>query len=51
MKKMIIGTAVFVGALAALRRLGPALGERAMRRCHEMFGRTCDARQEPCSST
>lgn len=39
MKKMIIGAAVFVAALAALRRLGPALGERAMRKCEEMFDR------------
>jgi hypothetical protein len=38
-KKMIIGAAVFVAALAALRRFGPALGERAMRKCEEMFDR------------
>ncbi len=39
MKKIIIGVAVFVAALAALRRFGPALGERAMSKCEEMFGR------------
>ena len=36
---MIIGVAVLVGTLAALRRFGPALGKRAMRKCQEMFDR------------
>lgn len=39
MKKMIIGVAVSVTALAALRVFGPALGKRAMRKCEEMFDR------------
>jgi hypothetical protein len=39
MKKLIIGAVAFVAALAALRRFGPALGERAMRKCGEMFDR------------
>ncbi len=39
MKKTIIGAAVFVAALAALRRFGPALGERAMSKCQQMFER------------
>ena len=39
MKKVMIGAAVFVLALAALRRFGPALGKRAMRKCEEMFDR------------
>jgi hypothetical protein len=39
MKKMIIGAVVFVAALAALRRFGPALGRRAMKKCEEMFDR------------
>jgi hypothetical protein len=33
MKKVLIGAAVFVAAVAALRRSGPALEERAMRKC------------------
>ena len=39
MKKMIIGTAVFVAALAAARRFGPAIHERAMSKCHQMMGK------------
>ena len=39
MKKVLIGAAVFVVALAALRRFGPVLGERAMRKCEQMFDR------------
>ncbi len=39
MKKVIIGAAVLVATLAALRRFGPRLGERAMRKCEEMFDR------------
>jgi hypothetical protein len=42
MKKIIIGAAVLVVALAALRRFGPALGERAMRKCEQMFDRMPD---------
>lgn len=38
MKKVLIGAAVLV-ALAALRRFGPALEERAMRKCEQMFDR------------
>lgn len=37
MKKIVIGVVVLVAALAALRRFGPVLGERAMRKCEEMF--------------
>jgi hypothetical protein len=39
MKKVIIGAAVFVAALTALRRFGPVLGERVMRSCEAMFNR------------
>jgi hypothetical protein len=39
LKKMMIGAAVLVSGLAALRRFGPALSMRAMRKCHEMFNR------------
>ena len=39
MKKVLIGAAVFAAALAALRRFGPALEERAMRKCEQMFDR------------
>jgi hypothetical protein len=39
MKKLIIGAGVLVAAVAAVRRFGPALGERAMRRCEQMFDR------------
>jgi hypothetical protein len=38
-KKMIVAAGVFVLALAALRRFGPALGRRAMTKCQEMFDR------------
>jgi hypothetical protein len=34
---VIVGAAVFVSMLATLRRFGPALAERAMRKCEEMF--------------
>jgi hypothetical protein len=37
MKKIIIGAAVFLAAVAALRRFGPALARWAMRKCEEMF--------------
>jgi hypothetical protein len=39
MKKLIIGAAVFVGALAAVRRFGPALEGWAMSKCEQMFDR------------
>lgn len=39
MRRMIIGAAVFAGALAALRWLGPRLGERVMDKCEQMFNR------------
>lgn len=39
MKKVIVAAGVFVLALAALRRFGPALGKRAMTKCQEMFDR------------
>jgi hypothetical protein len=39
MKKMIIGTAVFVAALAAGRRFGPAIHQSAMKKCHQMMGK------------
>jgi hypothetical protein len=39
MKKVLIGAAVLAAALAALRHFGPALGERAMRKCEQMFDR------------
>ena len=39
MKKVLIGATVLVAAVAALRRFGPALEERAMRKCEAMFER------------
>ncbi|HZD69404.1 MAG TPA: hypothetical protein VFA45_10960 [Actinomycetes bacterium] len=39
MRKLIIGGAAFAAVLAAARRFGPALGERAMRKCEQMFDR------------
>ena len=39
MKKVIIGGAVFVAAVAALRRIAPAVHERAMKKCHQMMGK------------
>jgi hypothetical protein len=39
MKRVVIGAALLVGAFAVLRRIGPALGERAMKKCEEMFDR------------
>jgi hypothetical protein len=38
-KKVIVAAGVFVLALAALRRFGPALGKRAMAKCEEMSDR------------
>jgi hypothetical protein len=37
MKKVIVGGAVSVAAFAAVRRFGPALKERAMKKCEGMF--------------
>jgi hypothetical protein len=42
MSKTIVAAAVFVLAIAALRRFGPALGKRAMTKCEEMFDRMPD---------
>jgi hypothetical protein len=39
MKKMIVGAAVFVLALTAIRRFGPTVGKRAMTKCREMMAR------------
>lgn len=39
MRKIIIGAAAVVAVFAVLRRFGPALGKRAMRKCEEMFDR------------
>jgi hypothetical protein len=39
MIKMITGAAVFAAALAGLRRFGPAIHERAMKKCHQMMGK------------
>jgi len=38
-KKTIVAAGVFVLALAALRRFGPALGKRVMTKCEQMFDR------------
>lgn len=42
MKKVIFAGAALVAALVALRRFGPALGQRAMKKCEEMFERMPD---------
>ena len=39
MRKVIIGAAFLVLAIAAIRRLGPALRSWAMTKCREMFER------------
>ena len=39
MKKMIIGAAVCVTALAALRAFGSAMHERAMNKCRQMMSK------------
>jgi hypothetical protein len=39
MRKVIIGAAVLVAALAGARRFGPAIRERAMNKCHQMMGK------------
>jgi hypothetical protein len=46
MRKAIIGAAVLVLALVAIRRFGPALRKRAMSQCQEMFGRTSEGPPE-----
>lgn len=43
MKKVLIGAAVLAGIVLLLRRLGPALGRRAMEKCEEMVDRMPDA--------
>ena len=54
MKKIIIGAAVVVGAIAALSRFAPELHARAMRKCQQMMthhgcppGGQDDARTSP----
>jgi hypothetical protein len=37
MKKLVISTVVLAVAVLALRRFGPALGQKAMKKCEEMF--------------
>lgn len=39
MKKMLVVVAVGAGILLLVRRFGPALGQRMMRKCEEMFDR------------
>jgi hypothetical protein len=39
MKRAIIGAAVLAVALAAARRFGPALAQRAMNKCHQMMSK------------
>lgn len=39
MKRVIIGATVFAAALAAVRRFGPAIHQRAMTKCHQMMGK------------
>lgn len=39
MKKVLVSAAVLLVAVVTVRRFGPALGKRAMRRCHDMFDR------------
>jgi hypothetical protein len=39
MKKVIIGAAVLMAGLAALRRFAPAIHQRAMDKCHQMMGK------------
>ncbi|HEX6263036.1 MAG TPA: hypothetical protein VF097_09340 [Actinomycetota bacterium] len=39
MKKFLIGAAMLLTVVAALRRFGPALGRLAMRKCEEMLAR------------
>jgi hypothetical protein len=42
MKKVIFAGAAVAAALVALRRFGPALGERAIKMCEEGFDRMPD---------
>lgn len=37
MKKALIGAVVLVAGVFAVRRFGPKLAERGMRKCHEML--------------
>jgi hypothetical protein len=37
MKKGITGAVVVIGGVAALRRFGPTIEQRAMKRCHDMM--------------
>ena len=53
MKKVIIGAAALAAGVAAVR-LGPALAQRGMAKCHEMMGdmqqgpkQACACHQEP----
>lgn len=39
MKRMLVAVAVGAGILILVRRFGPALGQRMMRKCEEMFDR------------
>lgn len=39
MKKVMVAAGILVVAVGALRRFGPVLGERAMKKCEEMFDR------------
>ena len=39
MKKVIIGAAVFVAAVAAARRFGPAIAQHGMKKCHQMMSK------------
>lgn len=40
MKKIVRGTAVFVGAVAAIHHFAPTLHERMMKKCHDMMSQT-----------
>lgn len=42
LKKMLVLTAIVAGLLALLRRSGPALRDRAVRKCGEMMDRMPD---------
>lgn len=37
MRKVITGAVVVIGGVAALRRFGPTIEQRAMRKCHDMM--------------
>lgn len=39
MKKLMLGAAVLVIALVAVRRFGPRLAEKGMQKCQQMFER------------